>query len=75
MAYWRVGEFPSLASYLRGHHDDSAPGAVKHRNTSRDSRYDASSKLLGHRPKLRGLHEEEVYITWVATAFWLDSLA
>ena len=40
MAYWRVGEFFSLAGYLRGHHDDSAPGAVKYRNTSRDSRSD-----------------------------------
>jgi hypothetical protein len=38
MAYWRVGEFTSLAIYFRGRHDDSAPGAVKYRNTSRDSR-------------------------------------
>ena len=43
MAYWRVGVFPSLASYLRGHHDDSTPGAVKYRNTSRDSRFDRFS--------------------------------
>ena len=36
MAYRRVGEF---SEHLRGHHDDSAPGAMKYRNTSRDSRY------------------------------------
>jgi hypothetical protein len=40
MAYRRVGEFPSLAGYFRGHHDDSVPGAVKYRNTSRDSMFD-----------------------------------
>lgn len=80
MAYWRAGEF---SEHLRGHHDDSAPGAVKYRNTSRDSRSDRFNFLFCRgpaislsviAPRLQGLHEEEDYITWFAAQFYLDSL-